>query len=295
MDIPNLSEMAIRRQSTAESYERGRDYYRSGMVFGLVRRGNQMVAQVMGSQYDPYTVSVDFDRDGLTDVACDCPYDWGGWCKHIIATLLVCLHEPGRIEKRPTIADLLADLDRAQLHRVLMGLVESDASLIDKVEQEVALVKPDAAVPSPQRGTIDQTSVRRQVSAIVHSLDHMRRSEAYWHVASVVDRLRQTLARVQDWVETGDTANAFSFLEAITDAYVEKWAILDDSDGDPSGFFADLGDAWEAVALAANLSAVEREQWIQRLAHWQEQLSGYELDDAFELARMAIAGQDDEP
>jgi hypothetical protein len=123
----------------------------------------------------------------------------------------------------------------------------------------------------------------------------MRRSEAYGRVGSVVDRIRQMLVRVSDWIEVGEPANAFAFLEAITDAYVEDWAILDDSAGHPSRFFADLGDAWESAALAADLSPVERERWAQTLAHWQEQLSDYELDGALEIARMAIAGQDDGP
>jgi hypothetical protein len=165
-------------------------------------------------------------------------------------------------------------------------LAENDARLIDSIEQEVELLASSA--------TLDQQSIRRQVSAILHSLDHMRRSDAYWHVASVVDRVRQMLARVQDWLKAGDTANAFAFLEAITDAYIEDWEILDDSDGNAGGFFADLGDAWEAAAFAANLSPLERERWAQKLEHWQEQLSDYELDGAFELARMALEEQDDE-
>ena len=292
--ILNLTEAAIRRQSTAQSFERGRDYYLSGTVFDVIRRGDQIVAQVMGSQFDPYTVSIDFDRGGLTDVTCDCPYDWGGWCKHIIATLLVCLHEPERTEERPTIADLLAGLDRAQLHSVLMGLVESDAGLIDHVEREVALVK-GAAEPSLQRETIDQASIRRQVYAILHSLDHMRRSEAYWHVARVVDQVRQMLMRVHDWIADREIRTAFAFLEAITEAYIVDWEILDDSDGDPSGFFLDLGNAWEKAVLAADLSPAERKEWINKIADWQEQLHGYELDEAFELARMELEEKEDEP
>jgi uncharacterized Zn finger protein len=291
--IFSLTKAAIRRQSTAQSYERGRDYYLSGTVLQVIRRGDQIVAQVMGSYYDPYTVAIDFDRGGLTDVTCDCPYDWGGWCKHIIATLLVCLHEPGRIEERPTIVDLLADLDRAQLHTVLMGLVESDAGLIDHVEREVALVK-GAAEPSLQRETIDQVSIRRQVYAILHSLDHMRRSEAYWHVARVVDQVRQMLMRVHDWIADREIRTAFAFLEAITEAYIVDWEILDDSGGDPSGFFLDLGNAWEKAVLAADLSPAERKEWI-KIADWQEQLHGYELDEAFELARMELEEKEDEP
>jgi uncharacterized Zn finger protein len=289
--IPNLSEDLLRREASEQSYERGQEYYLAGAVWDVIRRGDKIVAQVEGSQYEPYTVSIDVVQDGIVDATCDCPYDWGGWCKHIVATLLVCLHKPEQVESKPSIGELLSGLDVDQLRALLTRLAEDDARLIDPIEQEVALLVSGAATSTPGRATIDQASIRRQVSAILHSLDHMRRSEAYWHVASVVDRVRQLLARVQNWIETGDTANAFAFLEAITDAYVEDWAILDDSDGDPSGFFADLGDAWEAAALAADLSPAEGEQWTQKLAQWQEQLSDYELDDALELARMAIAEQ----
>ena len=295
MNIPNLSEATIRRQSTAQSYERGQDYYRSGTVFGAVRRGNQIVAQVLGSHYDPYTLSIDFDRGGLTDVTCDCPYDWGGWCNHIIATPLVCLHEPERVEERPTSTDLLADLDRAQLHSVLMGLVERVASLFDDVDREVALVKSGVDMPSPQRGSTGQASIRRQVYATLHSLYHMRRSEAYWHVARVVDQVRQMLMRVHDWIADGEIRTAFAFWEAITEAYIADSEVLDDSNGDPSGFFADLGDAWEKAALAADLSPAERKEWIRKIGDWQEQLHGYELDEAFELARMELEEKEDEP
>jgi uncharacterized Zn finger protein len=292
MPIPNLSEAVIRRESTAQSFERGREYHYSAAVFGVIRRGDQIVAQVAGSHAsrDPYTVSVDFDREGIVDAACDCPYDWGGWCKHIVAALLVCLHEPERIEAKSSIEALLAGLDRAQLHDILLRLVEDDPGLIESIEREVATIRPGTAAPPSQRVTIDQASIRRQVHAILHSLDHMRRSEAYWHVARVVGQVRHMLARVRDWIDDGEIGDAFAFLEAITDAYVADWAILDDSNGDPSGFFADLGNAWENAALTAgpSLSPAERKEWVRKLIAWQEQLHGYELDEAFEFARMEL-------
>ena len=295
MDILNLSEAAIRSQSTPQSFERGQDYYRSGMVFGVIRRGDQIVARVLGSGYDPYTVTIDLNPSGLTDATCNCPYDWGGWCKHIIATLLVCLHQPGRIEERPVLADFLAGLDRAQLHGVLVGLVKRGACSIDRVEREVALAQDGTAALSLQYETVDQVSIRRQVHTILHSLDHMRRSEAYWHVENVVDQVREMLLRVDDWVSEREMGMAFAFLEAVTEAYIADWTVLDDSDGDPSGFFSDLGDAWERVTFAAHLSPAERRKWITKIVAWQEQLHGYELGGPFELALMELEEDEDEP
>jgi uncharacterized Zn finger protein len=47
---------------------------------------------VAGSEFAPYEVSVTFDEAGITEAACGCPYEWDGWCKHIVATLLASIY-----------------------------------------------------------------------------------------------------------------------------------------------------------------------------------------------------------
>jgi uncharacterized Zn finger protein len=253
MTIPSLSEAAIRRQVTSQSFSRGKSYYQGGAVVSLVQRGNVVQAEVEGSQYMPYRVRVTFDEGGITDAVCDCPYDWGGWCKHIVATLLSCLHEPDLVEERPTLDELLTGLDGQQLRDLLLHLAVRDPYAADEIENQIALSQTTldeseagiSATDSPQRRTqVDPQPIRRQVSSILHSLDRMRPSEAYWHVSSVVDQVRQLLHQVQGFIEAGDGRNALLLLEAITDEYVEGWTWLDDSDGYAGGFFGDLGEAW---------------------------------------------------
>jgi uncharacterized Zn finger protein len=82
MTIPALSEAVIRGQATAQSFQRGQDYYHQGYVISLVQRGDALQAKVEGGQYQPYRVRVDFDKGGIIGASCTCPYDWGGWCKH---------------------------------------------------------------------------------------------------------------------------------------------------------------------------------------------------------------------
>jgi uncharacterized Zn finger protein len=103
MRIPSLSEAAIRRHTTSQSFDRGYSYYWDGAVISLVQRGNVVQAEVEGSQYEPYRVRITFDEGGVTWATCSCPYDWGGWCKHTVAVLLACQHEPDLIEARPTL------------------------------------------------------------------------------------------------------------------------------------------------------------------------------------------------
>jgi len=297
MTLPSISEATIRQQATAESFRRGENYYQGGAVISLVQRGNMLQAEVEGSQYEPYRVSITFDEGGITSAVCDCPYDWGGWCKHIVATLLTCLHEPDVIEERPTLDELLADLDHAQLRDLLLHLASRDPHVADAIESQIALYRAasdrteasQTGTPTPTRRTpVDPQPVRRQVRGILHSLDRMRASEAYWHVGSVVDQVRQVLHQVQGFIEGGDGRNALILLEAITDEYVEGWLYLDDSDGLAGEFFEELGEAWTEACLVADLSPEEWKAWAQKLTRWQNEIEDYGIDDVFDPAQAAI-------
>src|SRR5712692_7388031 len=119
-----LTEAIIRQNASAESFQRGQEYLQAGAVDSLTRRGNVFEADVEGSQPVPYHVRVMVDAGGITAATCTCPYDWGGWCKHIVAALLAWQHQPESVEERPDLAVVLADLGREQLQAVLLRLAE---------------------------------------------------------------------------------------------------------------------------------------------------------------------------
>jgi len=297
--IPSLSEAVIRRQATPESFSRGQSYYGDGAVLSLVQRGNVVQAEVVGSQYEPYHVRVTFDEGGITDERCSCPYDWGGICKHIVAALLACLYEPELIEERLPLDQLLVDLDLEQLREVILRLATSDPSAADGIERLILAIRdvPDEdamggarQIPPKRLSLVDPQAVRHQVTGILGSLDHMRRSEAYWHVSSVVAQVRSLLEQAQVHFEVGDGRKALLLLEAITDGYVAGWTRLDDSDGYASAFFGELGAAWIGAALSvADLTAEERVRWAQALTHWQARLGDYGLDEVFDAAQVTFA------
>jgi uncharacterized Zn finger protein len=74
-----LDESTIHDHASPESYRRGEDYYRQGVVLSVVRRGDALQAEVAGSDFAPYRVRITFDGDAITSATCSCPYDWGGW------------------------------------------------------------------------------------------------------------------------------------------------------------------------------------------------------------------------
>jgi hypothetical protein len=123
---------------------------------------------------------------------------------------------------------------------------------------------------------LDAKSLRRQICSILYSLDHMPQSEAYWYVSEVVNQIRQLLMLAQG-------PNALAILEVVTEEYVERWGVLDNSGGEASAFFEDLADAWESAFLAPE----EHQGWVQKLEAWQNKISDHGLGEVFETARDA--------
>lgn len=289
--LPKVTEAIIRQQASADSYQHGREYYEQGAVLSVGRRGQQLQAEVEGSQYEPYRIQISCDAGGITQALCSCPYDWGGWCKHIVATLLACVRDPARVEARPDMNTLLAGLEREPLQALLVHLVERQPELADVIEEQVhrfhLQATADTPAPRQRHTSVDASAFRRQVRAALRSVERMRSSEAYWHVGAVVHEVQQVLEQAQGFVTAGDGHNALAILEAITEAYVTDWVELDDSDGEAGAFFAELGAVWTEAVLTADLSAKERQSWVKKLAQWQHEVDDYGVDEAFEAALAA--------
>lgn len=313
-----ITESQIRAGASAESFRRGQDYYRNGAVISLTRRGQTLEAEVEGSQYEPYRVTIELDQAGVTAAVCSCPYDWGGWCKHIVAVLLAALDAPGEVEVRSALADLLATLDREQLLALITALAKRNPGLTDQIEAQIEVVRalseattttailtqaaydvgqeplPAALRPAAARAAdvrreaVDVRPFRQQVRRALHSVHRLSRSEAYRQINGVIRQIVGLVKQATAFAHAGDGRNALAILEAITDEYIEEWMNLDDPDGITSGFFANLTEPWLAAILTADLTAEERAEWANKLEDWQIALRDYDLAEVFKAPLVAL-------
>ena len=166
-----ISKETIRALASAESFARGRSYFADGAVSDLHRRGDQLTADVEGSEFAPYRVSIRLHDGGVADAHCTCPYDGGGYCKHIVAVLLKLADDRTKIIERKPLADLLAGLHQARLIELLEKRAESDPELATWIEAELATAIP---APSPRhldgrprRTAVDAAPVREQARALL--------------------------------------------------------------------------------------------------------------------------------
>lgn len=298
MTIPRLSDATLLSYVTLEVFARGKDYAISGAVTQMVQRGNRLSAAVEGSEYEPYRIEITFDADSVISADCSCPYEWGGWCKHIVAVLLSCRSMPYEIEQRPPLEELLHPLSRDQLHDLLLALAQRMPAVLEPLEHELqrqqtaaqaTQATPPASSAPPQRRTaVDTGGYRRQAERIVGAVHGMRSGmDIYGYTSSAVSEMSELIAQAHTFTENGDGHNALRILEAITEPYVNHWFELDDSDGEAGSLFDDLGMAWAEALLTADLSPDEREDWQGRLEYWQTESEQYGIDVGFEPAIVA--------
>nr|HID13820.1 SWIM zinc finger domain-containing protein [Anaerolineae bacterium] len=298
-DFPHLTETDVRRLAIPQSFERGESYYLSGAVFDTQRRGNTLTAQVEGSQYRPYRVTVTLDPAGVQDASCTCPYDWGGVCKHIVAVLLTYIREPDAFAVRPEPSDLLTDLDAETMRALLTDLLTGHPDLQDEVEAWLTVRQAQAALseskPRKRRSPLDPALIRRRVLGILHSLDGLRHSEAYWEVSGMVSQLRQVLQEARDFLAADDAESALVILQVLGEEVIETYPEFEYAETDVAEFIEDVGEPLAEALLACDLTPDRRREWEDKLTRWAEHLDGYGIEEAMDLALAALCGWDAEP
>ncbi len=286
MPIPKLTESMIQALATPESYQRGRKYYEGGATFNAAIQGDSLLGECEGSSAPSYRIRIQLDSAGIREAECTCPYDWGGFCKHIVALLLTYVHDREQFTVRAQPADLLADLDRDDLVALLDRLLKEQPDLYDRVAAAVAA--PAVATADPGRAkrhkAVDLDVYRRRVIGILHSLDNMRSSEAYWHVGSLVKQLAEVEATARQFLEAGQPRAALDILLTLLEEASHGFEFVDDSDGNLGDFLGELGEPLAETILSQELSEVERRKLVRRLTGLGHQLADYGIDETLVAA-----------
>ncbi len=295
MALPKITESIIRAGASAESFQRGQDYYESGAISNTVRQGGVLSGDCEGTSAPHYRVRVELDEAGIREAQCSCPYEYGGYCKHIVALLLTYAHRPKQFVVRKDLADLLADLSREDLIALIATLLKRQPELYDWIEAAISTPPTSGKANKAKRKKVDAEVYRRQITGILHSLDGMRMSEAYWHVGGLIDQLRGVQAAAMKFLDAGDPETALTILVTLVEEAGHAIEYIDDSDGYMSGFVGELGQPLAEVILSLDLSTIEREKLATKLTKIAKHLGDYSMDGSIDLAIQAATSGWEEP
>jgi uncharacterized Zn finger protein len=284
MTLPNVTVAKLKRAATENSYSRGKLYFDSGAVSSVTLRQRVLSADVEGSEAQPYQTTIAFDDGGITEARCTCPYSFDGWCKHIVATLLVCIHEPKTIVERPPLSQLLEPLNLEQTKTLIQSLVSEAPALMESVDFYVSQwtqtkEKSGAAAPKTskkRKATVNPAPYRRRARRILQeAVTGWNNGEDY---DSIADDFAVLIKEALRFAEQGDSANALIVLKGITDGCLQSWHIVEDFMGmSPDEFGVSFDVAWAEVLLSVELTKDETLTWQQELEVWQDSLGSFEM------------------
>ena len=290
MPVRAPDEAAIRALATREVFERGREYWRSGAVSGLVKRGDEVTAEVEGSEIAPYRVTIRLHDGGVAEARCTCPYDWGGYCKHIVAALLKLARDPESVTVRPPLRELLSGLDRDSLADLVVRLIDRDPDLAGWIDVELATSRPGG-----RRTPVDAEPIAAQARAVLTGRVRHRRYWDDYRPSGDADELRALVEKAVPFLEAGDGRNALRILEAVAEPFVEEWLEYAGDDEHMYQLFADLGRMMAEAALMSDLTQGERAGLAETLGDWQDDLAEYGVEEGFGVAVRALETGWDEP
>ncbi|MFN8443963.1 MAG: SWIM zinc finger family protein [Caldilineaceae bacterium] len=294
--MPNFTQDEIRSHAGSTIYARGYDYYEGGAVEELVQRGDTLYAEVAGSEADPYTVTIHFTPGGIGSVDCSCPY--GGWCKHVVATLLTALEQKSTIENRPTVAELIKDLSKEQLSALVIHLAGTTRTLSEDIEAWAAQQQLTAKIPTAHPVTAPSVPIKPAPSA---TLLDAKATKTQIRKAlkgfSKFDTANQMLDQVSKMMTDSNYDNAYLMLDILTDEFVsalpgsyEGYYDSYDEEGDDGSFdlLPQFDSIWAELILSSKFSQSQLDAIEEKLNDWNETVEDHNGDTAFDTALLAV-------
>ncbi len=221
-----LSTEIIRSYTDSASFSNGKSYARNDYIYDTTRHGATIQGRSRGQSGGPYKVRVTLvplDTPGDTPLAeydCSCPR--GGFCKHIVALLLVWLEHPERFKESQDPTPLLQSLTREELLALLTALLKVVPDLERRVERLLPTVRPALATAS--QTTLDPATFRKQVREILPQYEN------YWDYEDddeAGEELQELLDLGEQYAVGGQWANAtviFSALVSETIKHLERYS-----------------------------------------------------------------------
>jgi len=236
-----LTEKQLRERASEQSFRKGQDYYETGAIYNPTLQstpgGVTLIAQCEGSSAPSYRLRAELDEGGVRSTSCTCPYDWGGDCKHIVALLLMYIHEPDEFSEQKSVNELLAGLEKDALVALILRLVERDPDLYDALELAIPAAKIAAqpttlGVARKRQTQVSEETYRKQINRILKQAYRGDYYDEWGSTPGYIEDLGDILGTGMKFLDAGDAEGALIILRVLLEELTEDYDSNMDYDGD---------------------------------------------------------------
>jgi hypothetical protein len=206
--------------------KRGKDYFIKGHVEKIEEiRPNHYIAEIEGSEYYTVEIIID-DHKNIMETSCDCPYDFGEYCKHQVAAFFALENNEasGSKKAQPLKLDLptlLTNFSKEKLQSIIINLSQEYPDIEKRLLFQYAPGKNELAASKK----LIKDYIRKATS---------RGFIAWNRVSDALIGINMTLEKARDRMETGETENAVLLCLLVQSSVMDMLGYCDDSNGEVS-------------------------------------------------------------
>ena len=213
---PKITRQQIKSRTTTKSFDRGLNYYNNGAIMQMVRRDDKIEARCQGSYPEPYRVSATFNDVEIVATSCNCEYDWGGDCKHIVAMLLAYESDPSQFEELATLHESLHARTKDDLIDIIISMINRVPDLQEIVD------RPTTSEIVEGRVTLNTLSYRQELSSVFSIYDHYDEYNGYGQYGTSPDaKVYEIIAVAQRFAQKKDWYSATNIYRVILEEFAE--------------------------------------------------------------------------
>lgn len=268
----------IRQHFNSKSYQRGKKYQKSGEVLNLTLRGNSLSAYVQGNDRQPYHIQIELEQDDISAAYCTCPYDWGGYCKHIAAVVLEYMHEPSAVQEEVSLDKMLEPLKKQELRALLEHLWHKHPDIHDSLQLYIQATK--AEQPTAQEADGEKIAISVDTKLYARMMRNaVNRASMDWDGYPNYDAAHKVVAEVRPFLDKGSFVDALAIAEIFLHSFIASVNQRDENyDTDGIGFSDEtivdaLDYALAEAILGAKPSQKERKRLLTEVLAWQDAMS----------------------
>lgn len=209
--------------------ERGKDYFAHGHVERITEvNHNHFSVDVSGSAN--YTVDVFIDDSGeIVNASCDCPYDWGEYCKHQAAAFYA-LNEQSEEISKTTIKKTSSMRNKIDLSQIVSKLSKDELiQLVLNITTEYQEIEKELLfkyAPTEDEISSSKKLIREYINKF------KRRGFIEWNdVYNALKGANMTLDKARLKLEIGEVESAVYLGLSVLSIVVDMLQYCDDSSG----------------------------------------------------------------
>lgn len=211
--------------------KRGKKYYMDGHVKKTDETAqDRYEINIVGS--DDYSVMILLDDNNqIIDTTCDCPYDWGNYCKHQVAAFFALREnrdanlnkmdkqQKPASKKEPDLETILTTFSKAELVKMIVNYTDDYPDIEKQIRYE--------HVPAKDEIITSRKLIRKYINRYKH------RGFIKWRdVSNALQGAEMTLKKVDEKIAQNDIKTATLLCQTVLSIVVDMIQYSDDSGGE---------------------------------------------------------------